>query len=54
MGPTKKNIKTSNGHKDGWERECPGAESLIFFKFLFFKSSFSDSRKSDRRNSLGK
>ena len=34
--------------------ERPGVESLIFFlKFLFFKSSFSDLRKSDRRISSG-
>ena len=58
MGPIPKKKKMQNkiktfGGKASRERERIAGSFIFFFKFLVFKSSFSDSRVSVRQNSSG-
>ena len=58
MGPTwskkkKKNQNQKEAKREEWRERALVQRVLYFFKFLVFKSSFSDSRVSDRRNSSG-
>ena len=49
-----KKKKTKQKGRRSCMRETDEWQRVDFLKFLFFKSLFSDSRKFDRRNSLGK